>query len=50
MINKYWYMTYIIECPVCGSTDRYRERKYTERPLDIEERFDYKQQYDHCED
>lgn len=49
MTDKYWYKTYIVECPVCGNTDEFKERVYTEKPLNIEERFDYKQQYYHCE-
>lgn len=30
--KMYWYMTTIIECVLCGHSDRYRERKYTLKP------------------
>lgn len=46
--KKYWYCFYYTECPVCGSLDKWKERKYSEKPEDSQERYIYKQEYDHC--
>jgi hypothetical protein len=43
-----WYKIYTYECPVCGSYEEIRERKYTEKPKDHELRYSYKQQYCGC--
>lgn len=36
--SKYWYMTYIHECPLCGRSDRWRERMYTSKPPEAKDR------------
>ena len=48
-MKKYWYLFIITECPLCGNGEKYKERQYTEKPSDIEDRYYYKQVYDHCE-
>ena len=42
--KKYWYVTYIDECPVCGSGDTYRERVYEKPKSSIV----FSQSYDWC--
>lgn len=32
--EKYWYFVSVIECPVCGYTETFKERKYTLKPED----------------
>lgn len=44
--RKYWYFTEIVECPVCGASDTYRERRYTRKPKKLSARYKYTQQ--HC--
>ena len=34
IFDRYWYKTWIYECPCCGAGDRYRERQYTPKPED----------------
>lgn len=34
----HWYQITYFECPPCGRTTAYRERKYTTKPLKQEER------------
>ena len=29
----HWYMIYIYECPVCGRTKQYKERRTGPRPI-----------------
>ena len=41
--RKYWYELYIQECPVCGQTRKYRERRYTKRPIDGTKRIHFEQ-------
>ncbi len=48
--KKYWYMLYIEECPVCGRTDEFKERRYTRKPGDRVDRYNYKQEYCYCQD
>jgi hypothetical protein len=36
--KRYWYLWYIGECPVCGKDKSYRERKYTSKPKNREDR------------
>ncbi len=48
---KHWYKIFIGECPVCGSDAGYRVRMYTERPIDVQERYEYLSDtltYDYC--
>lgn len=41
--SKYWYFTYIEECVLCGGGETRRERRYTPKPENIEDRFSYTQ-------
>lgn len=45
---KYWYKTYMYECPVCGMQDIIKQRVYTEKPVEFEYRFQLIQRYDYC--
>ena len=47
--KKYWYLFTIIECPVCGATDIFKERQYTPKPANPQDRYNYEQGYDWCE-
>lgn len=47
--EKYWYFISVIECPVCGDIETFKERKYTPKPEDSAERHSYEQKYDWCE-
>lgn len=46
--EKYWYKTYIVECPVCGSGSETKQRVYGEKPENPDEWVDYTQRYDWC--
>ena len=49
--QTYWYFIWYGECPVCGSSKGYRERRYTPKPEEATERYGYlpqNQTYDHC--
>lgn len=51
MKRKYWYRIYIGECPLCGRNKGYRERVYTPRPTNDQDRYVYlsdTKTYDHC--
>ena len=48
-MKKYWYKIQIIECPLCGSIDKFKERIYGKKPKNPEKRYKYKQEYDYCE-
>ena len=50
MKKNYWYLSQVIECPVCGRVDEFKERRYTEKPKDKKDRYNYKQEYCYCED
>lgn len=46
---KYWYITYIDECPVCGCLNKWKERVTDHpKPEDIQKRYMYNQVYDYC--
>lgn len=49
MHRKHWYKTITEECPVCGRGRTYRERQYTPKPADSNDRYEYTPYYDHCE-
>lgn len=49
-MSKYWYFITIHTCPVCGRQKTYRERKYNEKPMNMENRYELEDIYDHCED
>jgi len=46
--KKYWYYTTRNICPVCGEGDTYRERRYTPRPENKDERTEWRAVYDGC--
>ena len=48
--KKYWYKTYITECPVCFGGDTVRERQYSWPPPEkwAQERYEYIQSWDGC--
>ena len=49
---KYWYLIWIGECPLCGRDKGYRERQYTPRPENREDRYKLIPQsscYDWCD-
>jgi len=48
--GKYWYSFNIVECPVCGRTDKYKERRYSKRPKHKVDRYNYRQEYCYCQD
>ena len=48
-MREYWYFTTYYECPVCGSQHTVRERRYTPRPEDDEDRYTHVQWYDNCD-
>lgn len=47
--RKYWYLFVIQECPVCGRDHSYKERKYTPKPKDAQDRYQRKDAYDWCD-
>lgn len=52
-MRKHWYKFFIGECPVCGSEQSYKVRQYSEKPVDIKDRYIYLdnfETYDHCMD
>lgn len=48
MSKPYWYLTTIVECPVCGSRYVEKKRMYTEKPTNLEDKTTYQQVYDWC--
>jgi len=36
-----WWKFYYGECPVCGSSDSYKEAQYTPKPNNVEERYEH---------
>lgn len=50
--SPFWYKIHVGECPVCGSQQGYRERQYTPKPENIEDRYVYLSDtvtYDGCD-
>jgi hypothetical protein len=47
--TKYWYFIHEDYCPVCGRSDTARERAYTPKPDNWEDRHAYHESYDWCE-
>jgi len=43
MKRKYWYKFYIWECVICGATDEYKVRQYTEKPENAQDRYEYRE-------
>jgi len=48
--DEHWYITHTIECPVCGSSDTWKERRYGKKPKDPRKCRTYEQKYDWCEE
>jgi hypothetical protein len=46
--NKYWYKIIIEECPPCGRSEVHRERMYTDKPEDYNDRYEYHQYWCGC--
>ena len=47
-MNRYWYKTYIRECPLCGYEDKTKERQHTEKPENYEDRIERTYIAYHC--
>jgi len=47
--TKYWYFFWWGECPVCGRDQSYRERRYTPKPENIDERYGWLPQTACCD-
>ena len=45
---KYWYKTFIEECPVCGGTKKWKMRVIGKKPKNAYKRVLYEQKYDQC--
>lgn len=41
-VKACWYFLAIHECPLCGSGREYRERRYTPKPEDPTDRFEFR--------
>lgn len=48
-MKKYWIYKTVYMCPLCGSEKVYRERMYTEKPIEWTERQSLKDHYDYCD-
>lgn len=40
---KHWYRIHTTECALCGRGDQWRERMFTPKPTDPQERYRYTQ-------
>jgi hypothetical protein len=38
--RPHWYLITYSDCPVCGRSETYRERKYTPKPI-LEKRYEH---------
>lgn len=47
--RKHWYLVTIHACPICGHEKVYRERQYTPKPSNRQERIQYHEYYDWCD-
>jgi hypothetical protein len=47
--KKHWYKKIIYYCPICGSEDSYRERRFDEKPKDYNDRVVVKEAWDYCD-
>lgn len=45
---KYWYFFSIWECPLCGHSKMYKERRYTPKPENYQDRYEYETEAYHC--
>lgn len=47
--KPHWYKTTVLECPLCGSGDVFRERIYGDKPDDPYATYVHKEVYDYCD-
>lgn len=47
--QTYWFHRTVMECPVCGRGQDYVETRFTPKPINPDERFEYEQHYDYCD-
>jgi hypothetical protein len=47
--RKHWYRIWYTECPLCGRSKTYRERKYTKRPKNMRNRVTFTQEHCGCQ-
>ena len=40
---RYWYVTHVTECVLCGRSEIYRQRRYDDRPPDPVNRYVFEQ-------
>lgn len=50
MKKQYWYLTEIHVCPICSKEIKYKQRQYTEKPKDLNDRTKVVHVYDYCEE
>ena len=50
LIPLHWYFISDTYCPLCGHNERIRTRMYTEKPEAYDDRHDFEEGYDYCED
>ena len=46
--QKYWVYTTVYNCPLCGWEKSYRERRYTPKPENWQERIEFIPEAYHC--
>lgn len=46
--QKYWYKYTIIYCPMCGREYRYKDRMYSPKPKNVDERYSWHEVWDYC--
>jgi len=46
--RPHWYFITVHYCPVCGFSEEFRERRYSSRPEKWEDRHEFKEMYDWC--
>lgn len=49
MKRRHWYFITIHECPACGGTKEYRERRFDRRPKAWEKRHRFVDVWDYCD-
>ena len=48
-VKPHWYLMTYGECPVCGRSNKSKERRYTKKPKSIRERYCYDSSYCGCQ-
>jgi len=49
-MNKYWIYRTTYYCPLCGKEKVFRERYYTKKPDNFNQRQEWIERYDYCDD